>query len=45
MTKRLPITLPESRWCDEYNDTQMKIFWLPDEVKVEKDVQDVLVTA
>lgn len=27
----------------EFADQQLKIFWLPDEVKVEKDVQDVLV--
>jgi ribonucleotide reductase beta subunit family protein with ferritin-like domain len=27
----------------DYANTQLKIFWLPDEIKVEKDVQDVLV--
>ena len=27
----------------EFADTQLKVFWLPDEIKVEKDVQDVLV--
>lgn len=27
----------------EFADKQLKIFWLPDEIKVEKDVQDVLV--
>jgi len=27
----------------EFADQQLKIFWLPDEIKVEKDVQDVLV--
>lgn len=26
-----------------FADTQLKVFWLPDEIKVEKDVQDVLV--
>jgi ribonucleotide reductase beta subunit family protein with ferritin-like domain len=28
---------------EEFTKQQLKIFWLPDEVKVEKDVQDVLV--
>lgn len=28
---------------DELVDAQLKIFWLPDEPKVEKDIQDVLV--
>jgi ribonucleotide reductase beta subunit family protein with ferritin-like domain len=27
----------------EFADQQLKVFWLPDEIKVEKDVQDVLV--
>lgn len=27
----------------EFADEQLKVFWLPDEIKVEKDVQDVLV--
>jgi ribonucleotide reductase beta subunit family protein with ferritin-like domain len=27
----------------KFADDQLKIFWLPDEVKVEKDVQDILV--
>ena len=27
----------------EFAETQLKVFWLPDEIKVEKDVQDVLV--
>lgn len=26
-------------------DDQLKVFWLPDEIKVEKDIQDVLVNA
>ena len=26
----------------EVADKQLKIFWLPDEVNVEKDVQDIL---
>lgn len=27
----------------KFNDDQLKVFWPPDEIKVEKDVQDVLV--
>lgn len=27
----------------EFADQQLKVFWLPDEIKVEKDVQDVIV--
>jgi ribonucleotide reductase beta subunit family protein with ferritin-like domain len=27
----------------EFTDKQLKIFWLPEEVNVEKDIQDVLV--
>lgn len=27
----------------EFTNKQLKIFWLPDEIKVEKDVQDILV--
>jgi len=27
----------------DFADQQMKVFWLPDEIKVEKDVQDILV--
>lgn len=26
----------------EFSDQQLRIFWLPDEVKVEKDIQDIL---
>lgn len=26
----------------EFTETQLKVFWLPEEVKVEKDVQDIL---
>ena len=37
----LPVTT--RREPIEFADQQLKIFWLPDEVKVEKDVQDVLV--
>lgn len=28
---------------DEFTDRQLKIFWLPEEIHVEKDIQDVLV--
>jgi len=27
----------------EFADQQLKVFWLPDEIKVEKDIQDILV--
>lgn len=37
----LPIN--ETQEPVEFADKQLKIFWLPDEIKVEKDVQDVLV--
>ena len=41
--KRIPIIDPEFKALEDFNDKQLKIFWLPDEIKVEKDVQDVLV--
>ena len=41
--KRLPITNPGSEPFADFADKQLKIFWLPDEIKVEKDIQDVLV--
>lgn len=37
----LPLT--ERKEPVEFADQQLKIFWLPDEIKVEKDIQDVLV--
>lgn len=37
----LPIT--ERQEPIEFADQQLKVFWLPDEIKVEKDIQDVLV--
>ncbi len=37
----LPIN--ETQEPVDFADKQLKIFWLPDEIKVEKDVQDVLV--
>ena len=41
--KRIPVVDPEYAQLEKFTDDQLKIFWLPDEVKVEKDVQDVLV--
>ena len=41
--KRIPIIDPEFKALEDFKDKQLKIFWLPDEIKVEKDVQDVLV--
>lgn len=37
--------LPIERFKEpiEFANAQLKIFWLPDEIKVEKDIQDVLV--
>lgn len=37
--------VPVKKWPQirKFMDDQMKIFWLPTEVKVEKDIQDVLV--
>ena len=26
----------------DFADNQLKVFWLPEEIKVEKDIQDVL---
>lgn len=37
----LPVT--EREEPIEFADQQLKVFWLPDEIKVEKDIQDVLV--
>lgn len=33
----------EDKQIVEFTEQQLKVFWLPDEIKVEKDVQDVLV--
>jgi len=41
--KRLPITNSGSEPFVEYTNKQLHIMWFPDEVKVEKDIQDVLV--
>jgi ribonucleotide reductase beta subunit family protein with ferritin-like domain len=39
-TNSLITAYPE---VDAFTKKQLKVFWLPDEVKVEKDVQDILV--
>jgi len=36
----LPVT--EEKTPIEFADQQLKIFWLPEEIKVEKDIQDIL---
>ena len=37
--------VPVKKWPQirQFMDDQMKLFWLPTEIKVEKDIQDVLV--
>lgn len=42
MQKHL-IPVEENKEPVEFANQQLKIFWLPDEIKVEKDIQDVLV--
>lgn len=42
MEKHL-LPVEEYREPIEFANQQLKIFWLPDEIKVEKDIQDVLV--
>lgn len=37
------LPVDEYKEPQEFTDQQLKVFWLPDEIKVEKDVQDVLV--
>lgn len=39
-TNSLAVKYPEAV---EFTNKQLKIFWLPDEIKVEKDIQDILV--
>jgi ribonucleoside-diphosphate reductase beta chain len=41
--QRIPVTRAGSEPFVEYCNTQLHIMWFPDEVKVEKDIQDVLV--
>ena len=43
MLKKHLLPINETQVPLEFADKQLKIFWLPDEIKVEKDVQDVLV--
>lgn len=42
MQKHL-VPVYEDKNITEFAEQQLKVFWLPDEIKVEKDVQDVLV--
>lgn len=35
--------IEKDKQIKEFTQTQMRIFWLPDEPKVEKDIQDILV--
>lgn len=37
------IPVEENKEPIEFANKQLKVFWLPDEIKVEKDIQDVLV--
>lgn len=37
------IPVEENKEPVEFANQQLKVFWLPDEIKVEKDIQDVLV--
>mgnify|MGYP001627409958 CR=1 FL=1 len=41
--KKYLIPVTERKEPIEFADQQLKIFWLPDEIKVEKDIQDILV--
>lgn len=43
MLKKYLLPVEENKEPIEFANQQLKIFWLPDEVKVEKDIQDVLV--
>jgi len=43
MLKKHLLPIEENKVPVEFANQQLKIFWLPDEIKVEKDIQDVLV--
>ncbi len=43
MLEKHLLPIEENKEPIEFANQQLKIFWLPDEVKVEKDIQDVLV--
>lgn len=43
MIEKHLLPIEEHKEPVEFANQQLKIFWLPDEVKVEKDIQDVLV--
>jgi ribonucleotide reductase beta subunit family protein with ferritin-like domain len=41
--KKYLIPVTERKEPIAFAEQQLKIFWLPDEIKVEKDIQDILV--
>ena len=41
--KKYLIPVTERKEPIYFAEQQLKIFWLPDEIKVEKDIQDILV--
>lgn len=43
MLEKYLLPINERQEPVEFADQQLKVFWLPDEIKVEKDIQDVLV--
>ena len=43
MMKKYLLPVAERQEPINFAEQQLKIFWLPDEVKVEKDIQDILV--
>lgn len=43
MLEKYLLPINERQEPIEFADQQLKVFWLPDEIKVEKDIQDVLV--
>jgi len=42
MIEKHLVPVYEDKQITEFADQQLKVFWLPEEIKVEKDVQDVL---
>lgn len=43
MLKKYLLPIEENKEPVEFANQQLKVFWLPEEIKVEKDIQDVLV--
>lgn len=41
--KRIPVIPEHEKAMEGFMDQQLRVFWMADEIKVEKDVQDVLV--